>query len=104
MNWKKSLLAAGIGIIGGFVLREGLEKGTITPEKALKSVKKTVGQKFAIDGSWVHMRPEHLIRNGLDFSAYRGGVTVSDDKQVKHYNFIVDAKTGTVLDFTEDEV
>jgi predicted small secreted protein len=104
VDWKKSLLAAGLGVLGGFYLKQYLDGNAISPEKALKSVKHTVGQKHSIDGSWVHMKPENLVRNGLDFSAYRGGITVSTDNQVRHYNFLVDARTGTVLDFTPDEV
>lgn len=104
MGWKKSMLAAGVGVLGGFLLQKQLSDGTISPEKALKSVKHTVGQKYKIDGSWVHMQSETVHKSGLDYSAYRGGITISEDNQVKHYHFLVDSKTGTVLEFAPDEI
>lgn len=103
MSWKKSFFAVGLGVLGGYLLQKQLDAGGISPEKALKSVKGRVGEKHTIDGSWVHMQPETVEKYGLDYSAYRGGITVSTDDQVKHYNFLVDAGTGTVLEFTPDE-
>ncbi|HET7579879.1 MAG TPA: PepSY domain-containing protein [Bacillales bacterium] len=103
MGWKKSFLAAGAGVLGGYLLQKQLEGNGISPEKALKSVKETVGKRHTIDGSWVHMQPETVERYGLDYNTYRGGITVSTDNQVKHYQFLVDAETGTVLEFVPDE-
>lgn len=103
MSWKKSFLAVGLGVLGGYILQRQLNEGSISPEKALKSVKATVRQKHTVDGSWVHMQPETVEKYGLDYDAYRGGITVSTDNQVKHFNFLVDAGTGTVLEFIEDE-
>ncbi|HEX6922391.1 MAG TPA: PepSY domain-containing protein [Bacillales bacterium] len=104
MSWKKSLLAAGLGMLGGYLLQKQLADGGITPEAALKKVKHAVGKNHSIDGSWVHMQPEAIERFGLDYNAYNGGITVSTDNQVKHYNFLVDAETGTVLEFSQDQI
>ncbi|HET7656824.1 MAG TPA: PepSY domain-containing protein [Bacillales bacterium] len=104
MGWKKSMLAASVGVIGGYFLQKRLSDGSVSPEKALKCVKQTVGQKYRVDGSWVHMESEAVHKNGLEYIAYRGGITVSEEDQVKHYHFLVDAKTGTVLEFAPDEV
>lgn len=104
MDWKKTSLALGVGIAAGVVFqREVIDRKTISPEKALKSAKSTVGQRFDIDGSWVHMQPEAVERYGLDYEVYEGGITVSTRDQVRHYNFLVDAVTGTVVEFTPDD-
>lgn len=103
MDWKKLSFSIGLGVLGGIILERQLERRSISPETALKRVKNTVREKYNVDGSWVHMQPEFVERYGLNYDAYHGGITVSTDDQVKHFNFLVDAGTGTVLEFTPDE-
>lgn len=104
MGWKKTFLLTGAGVLTGYLLQKQLDSQTnISPERALKCVKRVVREKYNIDGSWVHMQVERVERHGLDFDVYRGGITVSTDEQVKHFNFLVDANTGTVLEFTPDD-
>lgn len=104
MSWKKTFLAAGLGVLAGYLLQRQLDSGEISPEIALKKVKRFVGDSHQIDGSWVHMQPETVERFELHYTVYRGGITVSSDNQVRHYNFLVDAETGTVIEFTPDEI
>lgn len=103
MDWKKLSFSIGLGVLGGIILERQLERRLVSPEKALKHVKSSVREKYDVDGSWVHMQPQAVQRYGLDYDAYHGGITVTADDQVKHFNFLVDAGSGTVLEFTPDD-
>lgn len=104
MDWKKSSFFIGAGMLGGIILQRMLPPGQrISPEKALKHVKRAVQEKYHVNGSWIHMQPEAVERYGLDYDTYQGGITVSTGDQVQHYHFVVAAKNGTILEFTADE-
>lgn len=100
MNWKRCALSVGLGVSIGWVLSKQLENNTLSAEKALSKVKAAVGQSNHIDGSWIHMTSQSLERYGLDYEVYKGGVTLTQNDTVKHYDFTVDANTGTVLELS----
>ncbi len=96
------MLAAGLGVAAGYTarrLQEDLQK--ITPEKALDNAKETFKRQGPISGSWIYMKPEEVEKNGLLYTAYRGGVTRNVDGENKQYEFHVDQETGAVIDATQ---
>ncbi|WP_209124045.1 PepSY domain-containing protein [Alkalihalobacillus sp. BA299] len=99
---KRFAIGIGVGLAAGLLLRSKLEQDLISPEKALKQVKNKLSHSFNVTGSWIHMIPETWDKNQLEYTVYRGGVTASTehDKSLQ-YDFIVDAKTGTILDVTQ---
>ncbi|MDC3415803.1 PepSY domain-containing protein [Aquibacillus salsiterrae] len=102
MNWRKTLLAVGFGAIAGYLLKDQLENTqNITPEKALKSAKDAFKQQGPVSGSWIYMKPEEIVRNGLNYSVYRGGVTRNIDGTNRQFEFFVDANTGAIIDVAE---
>ena len=102
MSWKKAVVAAGVGFAAGYVAKQQIEHyQKITPEKALKNAKETFKKHGPISGSWIYMKPETIDKNGLQYNAYRGGVTRSIDGQNKQFEFYADTETGAVIDVVE---
>ncbi|MBC5638609.1 PepSY domain-containing protein [Ornithinibacillus sp. BX22] len=102
MSWKKTVVAAGVAFAAGYLAKQQIDQyQKITPEKALKYAKETFKKQGPISGSWIYMKPEPIEKNGLQYNAYRGGVTRSIDGQNKQYEFYADADTGAVIDVVE---
>lgn len=102
MNWKKVALAAGVGALAGYVVKEQLSNNQgVTPEKALKIAKEAFKKQGPISGSWIYMRPEELNKNGINYDVYRGGVSKQEDGQTSQFEFYIDTETGTIVDVAE---
>ncbi|MFD1019088.1 PepSY domain-containing protein [Thalassobacillus hwangdonensis] len=102
MNWKKVALAAGVGALAGYVVKEQVaNRQGVTPEKALKIAKESFKKQGPISGSWIYMKPEQLSKNGIDYDVYRGGVSKSQDGATTQYEFFIDSSTGTIVDVAE---
>lgn len=100
MNWKRVIFGAGIGFALGFLVAIKWQANTMAPEKILKRAKEHVNEKFPITGSWIHMIPETYTKNDIDYVVYRGGITAANESgEDVPYEFIADAKTGTILEF-----
>jgi Predicted small secreted protein len=92
------LIAAAAGFTTGIILEKHYRQRPLTPEKVLDRVKKSLQDKLPVDGAWIFLSPHDISRNDLTVSAYRGGLTVKDDGSVKHYDFVADAETGSLID------
>ncbi len=97
MAIKRFIVGLGCGLAVGYLLRPKLENEKITPERALKEVKKVVSRNHAISGSWIHMLPETIEQNHISYDVYRGGLSTATEDGTVQYEFLVDAKTGTLL-------
>ena len=100
MKLKRFMIGVGIGIAAGLLIRNQLEREFIAPEKALKLVKKNLSHSFQLTGSWIHMLPESFNKNELEYTVYRGGVTAASGDKNLQYDFVVDAKSGTLLELS----
>ncbi|MCH1625354.1 PepSY domain-containing protein [Ferdinandcohnia quinoae] len=98
MSWKKFILGVGVGFAGALIVKEALKQYEISGEKALKLVKEEFKKNGPIDGSWIQMEPESYIKSEILYKVYKGGISRTVDMQDQHYEFIVDAKTGTILE------
>lgn len=98
MKLKRAVLVAGLGVAVGFLAKQQIDNyQKITPEKALKNAKETFKKNGPISGSWIYMKPEEVEKNGLQYHAYRGGVTRTIDGENKQYEFYVDVDSGAVI-------
>ncbi len=98
MKSGKFIAGALLGLAAGFTLANRMNKKDITPEKALRNVKKALHDRLEIEGSWIQMHPEKLNSGLLEYTVYRGGITSNEQNRIKHYDFAVDAKTGTIIE------
>ncbi|MDA3129758.1 PepSY domain-containing protein [Aliibacillus thermotolerans] len=100
MKAKDLLLGIGIGFAIGYAVKEYVENEHISPEKALKTVKDHVKDNIPINGSWIHMTAEDYHKDNLTYKVYRGGLSSTQDGETKQLDFVVDAKTGTILELS----
>ncbi|KMJ55008.1 PepSY domain-containing protein [Alkalihalophilus sp. As8PL] len=98
MSIRRFALGIGIGVVAGYFLRPSLSTEKVSPEKALKIVKKTVSGSHAISGSWIHMIPETVERENIRVEVYRGGISTTTETGTVQYEFLADTKTGTLLE------
>ncbi|WP_010651229.1 PepSY domain-containing protein [Oceanobacillus massiliensis] len=102
MSRKKVILAAALGVAIGYLAKEQVNNyQKITPERALNNAKEMFKRKGPISGSWIYMKPEEIEKNGLLYSAYRGGITRNVDGENKQFEFYVDVETGGIVDTKE---
>ncbi|MBM0067054.1 hypothetical protein JNO66_15445 [Bacillus gibsonii] len=101
MTLKKLSFGLGIGFALGYLLRPTISKERISPEKALKKAKATAATQHTISGSWIHMNPETVERYGLQYEVYRGGMSTSTPDGTVQFEFIVETKNGTLLEFIQ---
>ncbi|MGO4890078.1 PepSY domain-containing protein [Anaerobacillus sp. MEB173] len=100
MGLKRIAFGIGIGFIAGLVVRSSITKETVSPEKALRIVKEKLKTRVTIDGSWIHMIPETLTKDQLEYTVYRGGISSTQGQEDVQFDFVVDAATGTILELT----
>ncbi|MBJ8110929.1 PepSY domain-containing protein [Bacillus cereus group sp. N6] len=99
MSWKGLVAGLGVGFAAGYLVANKVqEQSHISSEKALKMVKQALRHKGEITGSWVHMVPEAFEKYDVAYEVYRGGLTTMLDDIQERFEFLVDAKTGTVLE------
>lgn len=102
---KNIYIAAGLGFLIGFIVRDQLEQQQrLTPEKALAVAKETFQKNWPITGSWIYVKPERIEKNGLTYETYRGGISRSVDGENKQFGFHVDIETGAIIDVRELDV
>lgn len=97
MAMKRLITGVGIGLALGYLLRPKIESERISPEHALKEVKRTVAKNHAVSGSWIHMLPEKVEQNHVTYDVYRGGISTTTDEGTVQYEFLVDSGTGTLI-------
>ncbi|PLT31482.1 PepSY domain-containing protein [Peribacillus deserti] len=100
MNWKSLLLGIGAGFAAGYTAKQLLDKQEASPEKVLSHVKSLLKKDGKIQGSWIIMKPEVYQKFDLPYTVYRGGITKNTDGQQEQFEFIADAKTGSILELT----
>lgn len=97
MNWKCFFLGLGVGIIGATIISEVSSNKLISSNHAVKLVKEALSQNGKITGSWIHVNPETYTNSNITYTVYKGGISCKINDELHQYEFIVDAKTGTIL-------
>jgi predicted small secreted protein len=100
MRWKSFLFGIALGAVSGYATNRYLtSQSFISAEKVLDYAKKRFKEQGPISGSWIHMKVEPFQKNNLTYQIYKGGVSRTlVDGSNEQYEFIADAKTGTLLD------
>lgn len=98
MSWNKFFLGFGVGFASALLVKEALSDSTIPGDKALKLAKEAFKKNGPIDGSWIQMNPEDYTKSGLHYQVYKGGISRKLNHESHQYEFIMDAKTGSILE------
>ena len=61
-------------------------------------MKSILAKDGKVIGSWIMTKPETIERDSIEYKVYQGGITKQLDDQQFNISFIVDAKTGTILE------
>jgi len=102
MSLKRTILATGVGVAIGFLAKQQIDQlQKENPENVLNQAKEAFKKQGPISGSWIYMKPEEVEKNGLVYTAYRGGITRNIDGETKQYEFYADVDTGTIIESTQ---
>ncbi|MDR7073832.1 PepSY domain-containing protein [Fictibacillus barbaricus] len=101
MKCKTFLIAGLAGAAAGYLITKKRTEW-ITPEKALKILKEKASSQFSISGAWILTNRDEIEVHNLPYTVYKGGFSHSiEGFAASHYEFLVDAHTGAVLQLNE---
>ncbi|MFC6259643.1 PepSY domain-containing protein [Levilactobacillus fujinensis] len=86
------------GLMGIFITRLFGGFSRLDPDNILDQVKRQFRQETPIEGAWIEKHAVPFQKFAVKTEAYYGGITRYEDDQLVQYQFIADAKTGSVLD------
>ncbi|WP_442595556.1 PepSY domain-containing protein [Neobacillus sp. D3-1R] len=100
MKWKSFLLGVAVGAISGYATNKYITSQTyLSAEKVLENTKRQFKEQGPISGSWIHMKLEPFQKNHVSYQVYKGGISRNDSNgKPEQFEFVADAKTGTLLD------
>ncbi|HPI99663.1 MAG TPA: PepSY domain-containing protein [Enterococcus sp.] len=102
-NYFKNGLAIGatIGLASGIAATVWVKnRKELSADDVLNQVKRAFLLEGPIEGSWINFEKQPLRKFAVHSTAYNGGITRMEDGELAIYEFLADAKTGTVLDIT----
>lgn len=92
-------LGMGVGLLGGAASALWVKKKqNLSADDVLRKVKQAFLQEGPIEGSWINFEKQPLRKFAVHSQGYTGGIVRLEDGQLVTYEFLADAKTGTVLD------
>jgi len=96
---KEFLAGALCGALAGFVAASVVNHYMpMSSDEVLHKMKRLLKEEGKVIGSWILATPELVEKNSLTYKAYRGGITCLKDGKEVHYDFLVDSKTGMILE------
>jgi len=98
MNWKDVSVGVVVGIAAGIAISQATSNAvSVSADKVLQDVKDQFKKRGPIDGSWIQMKPEEHEVLAVKNYVYRGGISRHQGNELEQFEFIADAKTGTVM-------
>ena len=100
MKTRDIILGTAAGAAAGLLVREVVDRqsGFYSAEEVLKNVKNAFKAEGPIDGSWIVMKPEPFSQYAITVDVYRGGITRHRDDELEQFEFLADARTGSVIE------
>lgn len=75
-----------------------MQRAELTADQALQVAKETLQKAGPIHSSWIYMKKERIIKNGLTYQTYRGGISRLEHGEQKQYTYYIDSKSGAIID------
>lgn len=94
--WLLPLTLGTSGILG-FLAGKLFGQRTITADQILKVIRDDFKREGQVTGSWINQKKIPYQRFAVRTDAYEGGITRLEDNVPVDYQFIADAKTGSLL-------
>lgn len=101
-NWPLLIpIAIGTLLVGSYFYVLHLERDrNQPPHDVLESVKQYFNN---VTGSYILYEVVQFHKELDTYSAYKGGITTTRNDVTHHYTFYANAKTGEILDITENQ-
>ncbi|WP_239254893.1 PepSY domain-containing protein [Listeria ilorinensis] len=99
MNWKAFFAGTLAGAAAGHLVYHCLlNERAVSGDVILERVKDAFKKEGPVEGSWIQLKKQHYKKYAIDTLVYHGGITAIREGEKKHFEFIADASTGTIID------
>lgn len=109
MNQEQTPLLKGLAIGAGIGIAVGVtasiwyqKKKHLAADDVLATIKKAFLKEGSIEGSFIEYESKPYQKFAIKVESYAGGITRFEDDQLVSYEFLADAKTGTVLEIKRE--
>lgn len=105
-NFKGGIaIGIGIGLLSGVASTLLIKnKQNLSADLILQRIKKAFLKEGPIEGSWISFEKQPVRKFAVRTEGYNGGITRLEDNRLVTYEFLADAKTGSVLDINRISV
>ncbi|WP_088005549.1 hypothetical protein [Indiicoccus explosivorum] len=100
MKKRDIVIGTAAGAAAGLAVRGLVDRQDkfYSAEEVLKNVKNAFKAEGPIDGSWIVMKPEPFSQYAITSDVYRGGITRQQNGELEQFEFLADARTGSVIE------
>lgn len=99
--WKVSA-TLGLSSIAGFVLGQLIGNRKQSANRILKMIRDDFKKEGPVIGSWIDSQAEPYQRYAVEADVYHGGVTRLEDSIPVNYQFVADARTGSLIELKRE--
>ncbi|MCU9614247.1 PepSY domain-containing protein [Caldibacillus lycopersici] len=102
MKFKGLIIGVAAGVAASLLTKSIVARNHLfSSEEVLQNMKNMLKDNGKIIGSWIMTKPETLEKNASAYQVYRGGITREDENRQTDYEFVIDAKSGSILELSE---
>lgn len=104
MKVKNFIAGVLTGVAAGIVVNEVIDRvdPNVSADSVLKDIKNRFTEEGPIDGSWIVMKTEPYQNSVISMDVYRGGISRIINGELEQFEFVADAKTGTIIELTKN--
>lgn len=100
-NSQQLSLLSVLSLLFGYLAGQRLShRQVLTSSVILDKVKRAFRREAPIEGAWINSQPVKHQQFAIKALVYTGGITRYEDQQLTQYEFMADAKTGSILNVT----
>lgn len=105
-NFKGGVaIGVGIGLLSGIASTLFIKnKQRLSADDILQGIKKAFLKEGPIEGSWINFEKQPVRKFAVRTEGYNGGITRLEDNHLITYEFVADARTGSVLDIKRSAI